>query len=77
MNNPWFKRQGIYYIPVNWVGWFIFILLIAYFIYSFIDIESQSHSVIDILINFLFNALFGIFIYQLIGYFSVKKNKKT
>lgn len=72
MENPWFKRKGSLYIPTSLVGWIFFILLLSYWVYSFIAIQRQSHSLKDTLINFAFNALFGYNVYQFIAYISIK-----
>ncbi|MDA9555349.1 hypothetical protein N9R54_03855 [Pelobium sp.] len=72
MEKPWFKKSGLIYIPQSLVGWLIFLLLIAYWVYSFIDIDKRSHSVSDTLINFIINALFGLFAYLVIARYSSK-----
>ncbi len=77
MEHPWFKRKSVFYIPISGFGWLLFVLLIAYWVYSFVYIDNRSHSVSDTLINFVINALFGAFIYQLIAYLSVKKFKNS
>jgi hypothetical protein len=77
MENPWFKRKGTLYIPTSTVGWLFLILLLSYWVYSFIAIQRQSHSLKDTLINFGFNALFGFFVYQLIAYISIKWFKNS
>jgi hypothetical protein len=70
MNLPWFKRTGIFFLPVSFAGWMILLAAIAYAVYVFIDIDSRSHSVSDTLINFVFNALIIAAVYSLIGYFA-------
>jgi hypothetical protein len=68
MKVPWFKRTGIIFMPVAFPGWLIFIAGIAFAIYSFIDIDSRSHSGSDTLINFVFMCLIIAAVYSLIAY---------
>ncbi len=68
MKFPWFKRIGILYIPQSVAGWIILLAGISYSIYSFIDIDSHSHSVSDTLINFVFRILIIGAVYSLIGF---------
>jgi hypothetical protein len=75
MNLPWFKRAGIFFLPVRFAGWIILLAAITYAVYVFIDIDSRSHSVSDTLINFVFNALIIAAVYSLIGYFGSKQPK--
>jgi hypothetical protein len=75
MNLPWFKRIGIFFIPVSIIGWLIILAGFAYAIYVFIDIDSRSHSVSDTLINFVFNLLIIGAVYSLIGYLASREPK--
>jgi len=68
MNFPWFKRIGIFFIPATIAGWIILVAGIAFAIYSFIDIDSRSHSVSDTLMNFVFMCLIIGAVYSLIAY---------
>lgn len=77
MEKPWFRRSGILYFPNATMGWLFLILLLIYWVYTFIGVDLRSHSVSDTLINFAFNALFGLFVYQIIGYLSVRAFKKS
>ena len=70
MKLNWFTRKGIIYKPASVVGWAILVLAIAYAIFTFIDINSRSHSVSDVLINFVFNLLLIGLIYTVIAYFT-------
>ncbi len=72
MNLPWFKRIGIFFIPVSIMGWFVMIGGIAYSVYVFIDIDKGSHSVSDTLIKFVFNFLIICAVYSLIAYLTSK-----
>ncbi len=51
----WFKAHshGYGWSPDTWEAWVVFFLYIAALIYSFIQIDSSSHSVSDTLINFV------------------------
>ena len=70
MKLNWFTRKGIIYRPASIIGWVILIMAAAYAIFTFIDIDSRSHSVSDTLINFVFNLLLIGVIYSIIGYFT-------
>jgi hypothetical protein len=75
MNLPWFKRTGIFFIPVSFIGWLILLGSIGYAVYVFIDINSTSHSVSDVLIKFMFNCLVIAAVYSLIGFFTAQKTR--
>jgi hypothetical protein len=70
MKLNWFTRKGIIYWPVSIIGWLIFAVAAVYAVYTFIDINSRSHSVSDVMINFVFNLLFIGLVYSVIGYFT-------
>jgi hypothetical protein len=70
MKLNWFTRKGIIYWPVSVIGWVILVIAAAYAIYTFIDIDSHSHSVSDTLINFVFNLLLIGVVYSVIAYFT-------
>ena len=70
MKLNWFTRKGIIYWPASVIGWVILVIAAAYAIYTFIDIDSRSHSVSDTLINFVFNLLLIGLIYSVIAYFT-------
>ncbi len=73
MNLPWFKRFGIFFIPITFIGWLILSGGFCYAVYIFIDIDRKSHSVSDTLINFVFNVLIIAAVYSLIAYFTSRK----
>ncbi|MDB5000154.1 MAG: hypothetical protein JWR76_1231 [Mucilaginibacter sp.] len=75
MKLNWFVRKGIFYWPVSIVGWLILIAGLAYAVYTFVDIDSRSHSASDTLINFGFNLLILGLIYTVIAYFTERKPK--
>ena len=70
MKLNWFTRKGIIYWPASVIGWIILVLAAAYAVYTFFDINSRSHSVSDIMINFVFNLLLIGLVYSIIGYFT-------
>lgn len=73
MKLNWFTRKGIIYRPASLIGWVIMALAAAYAVYTFIDIDSRSHSVSDTLINFVFNFLLIGLVYTIIAYFTEAK----
>jgi hypothetical protein len=73
MKIMWFKRNGILFIPASLYGWIIFIMGFAFAVYSFIDIDSRSHSASDTLINFAFILLIIGAVYSLIAYITSRK----
>ena len=73
MKLNWFTRKGIIYLPAAVAGWVILVIAFAYAVYSFIDIDSRSHSVSDTLINFVFNLLIIGLVYTVVAYFTEKK----
>ena len=69
----WFKRVGIFFVPASMAGWLILAAGLAYAVYTFIDIDSRSHSVSDTLINFVFNLLLIAAVYSLIAFLTSRK----
>lgn len=67
MELHWFKRIGIFFIPVSIIGWLLLIVAVVYAVYVFIEIDSRSHSVSDTLMNFVFNLLIIGAVYSLIA----------
>lgn len=76
MNFPWFKRTGLLFIPVTAVGWLLMIAGVGFAVYSFIDIDSRSHSVSDTLMNFVFRLLIITAIYSFIAYLTSRKRSE-
>ena len=68
MKFPWFKRIGIFFIPTTIAGWIILLAGLAFAVYSFIDIDSRSHSNSDTLMNFVFICLIIGAVYSVIAY---------
>ncbi|MEO6633331.1 MAG: hypothetical protein ABIN13_16455 [Mucilaginibacter sp.] len=75
MKLNWFTRKGIIYWPASIAGWVILVLAVAFAIYTFIDIDSRSHSVSDTLTNFVFNLLMIGLAYTIIAYFTEARRK--
>ena len=76
MKLPWFKRNGIFFIPTAIPGWIILLAGFVFAIYSFIDIDSRSHSASDTLINFVFMLLIIGAVYSLVAYVTSRVIKK-
>ena len=70
MNFPWFKRVGLFFIPSSVIGWMLLIIALAYAVYTFMDIDSRSHSVSDTLINFVFSLIIIGAVYSLVAFFT-------
>jgi hypothetical protein len=70
MDFPWFRRRGWFYLPVSKMGWAILLVAFVYVVYKFREIDSDSHSVSDTLINWVFYVLITGAVYTLIGYWS-------
>jgi hypothetical protein len=71
-----FKRKGVLFMPGGFFGWLILLFALFCFVYTFIIIDSKSHSVSDTLINFFFYAVIFSLAYTLIAYLiSMIKNK--
>lgn len=73
MNASWFKRVGIFYVPVSFIGWIILFAALVVAVYRFLDIDSRSHSASDTLINFFFNLLILGAVYSLVGFLTSRK----
>jgi hypothetical protein len=68
MRINWFKREGIFFIPKSIAGWLILLAAFVFAVYSFIDIDSRSHSVSDTLRNFVFMLVIIFAVYSLVAY---------
>lgn len=75
MKFPWFRRNELFFIPASIVGWIIFCGGVGYAVYSFIQIDSKSHSVSDTLMNFVFRALIICAVYSLIAFLTSRSAK--
>jgi uncharacterized membrane protein HdeD (DUF308 family) len=76
MKLRWFKRNGIIFIPASVIGWIILLAGIVYTVYTFIDIDSRSHSVSDTFMNFVFNFIIILAVYSLIGFLTSRSSEK-
>ncbi len=68
MHLPWFKRFGIFFLPITLMGWSVLLAGATYLVYLFIAIDSVSHSVSDTLRPFVFNLFIVGVIYTGIGF---------
>lgn len=76
MKQPWFSRWAIFFVPQRIGGWVIAASAAVYAVYSFIDIDSRSHSVSDTLINFFFNLLIIAAVYSIIGFIASGRSEE-
>ena len=67
MKLPWFKQNGIFFVPTTFVGWIILLASLVYAVYEFRDIDSRSHSASDTLMNFAFHLLIIATVYTAIA----------
>jgi putative effector of murein hydrolase LrgA (UPF0299 family) len=75
MKINWFRRNGIFFIPTSIIGWIILLSALAFSVYTFIDIDSRSHSASDTLDNFAFHLLFIGAAYSLVAYLTSRSPK--
>jgi hypothetical protein len=68
MSFPWFKKNGIFYIPVTIMGWIILFAGVVCLFWLFIDIDSRSHSASDTLRPFVIWLIILGVVYTVIGY---------
>jgi membrane protein DedA with SNARE-associated domain len=76
MKFPWFKFNGLFFVPKNAIAWLLLAGALVYAVYSFIDIDSRSHSVSDTLMNFVFRLIIIAVVYTLIAYLTSLRNSK-
>lgn len=77
MKLPWFKRYGILFLPIGLIGWLLLMGGILVAVYTFISIDSRSHSASDTLRPFFINLLIIFTVYSLIGFLSQKKSDEA
>lgn len=75
MNLPWFKRKGIFFIPVSIVGWVLLLSALICAVYVFITIDNKRHSGSDALMNFVFHLIIIGAIYSSIAFLTSRKQK--
>ena len=68
MKTRWFKRTGIFFIPVTLSGWLILLAAAGYAVYIFMKIDRESHSVSDTLRPFILYFLFISAVYSVIAF---------
>lgn len=68
MKQQWFKRKGVFFIPISLIGWVIMVVGIIYTVYIFLDIDSRSHSASDTLRPFFIHLLLVGLAYTLIAF---------
>jgi hypothetical protein len=76
MKLPWFKRIGVLFIPTTLMGWTILLAAIVYSVYTFLDIDSRSHSASDTLMNFALNLVLIGVVYMLIAFLTSRGKKE-
>ena len=76
MKLPWFRLYGIFFIPVSIPGWVILLSGAGYSVFSFVEIDTRSHSVSDTLMNFVFRLFIILAGYSIVAFFaSIFKSK--
>jgi hypothetical protein len=75
MKQPWFKRNGIFFIPTSFMGWVILLCALAYAVYTIIELNNSSHSVSDFVRNSVFSLLLIDAIYSLVAYLTIRISK--
>jgi len=75
MKLPWFKRTGMFFIPVSIVGWLILLSAFICAVYVFITIDNKRHSGSDALINFVFHLIIIGAVYSSIAFFTSRKQR--
>ena len=76
MKLPWFRSAGLVFIPVVVPGWIVLLVAAAYSVYSFIEIDSKSHSVSDTLMNFAVRIIIIFAGYTFIAFLASRKKSK-
>lgn len=62
MKKPWFrvKKYGWGWgLPATWQGWMVLVLYVVYIVWAFGRADSHSHSVSDMLLNFIPYVILG------------------
>lgn len=68
MNGYWFKSKlyGWGWTPATWQGWLVLVIFIVLVYFQFKNIDANSHSASDTLINFLPRAGLSILAFIII-----------
>ena len=77
MKFPWFRLYGIFFIPVAIPGWVILLSGAGYSVFSFIKIDSSSHSVSDTLMNFVFRLAIILAGYSIVAFLTSRYKSKN
>ena len=70
MKVSWFKRKGLFFLPISVYGWILFFVAVIYAVYIFFEIDNHSHSVSDTIRNFILNLIIIGVAYSLIALFT-------
>jgi hypothetical protein len=76
MKLKWFRRTGMIFIPSSFPGWIISLIGSGYAVYSFLAIDSRSHSASDTLRPFIFRLMIIFAVYYLIAYLTAGRTTK-
>jgi hypothetical protein len=68
MKYPWFRRYGIFWLPVTLMGWILLAAFAAVAVFLFLDIDSQSHSASDTLRPFIIDLFLLFIVYSFTGF---------
>ena len=73
-----FKKKGLFFIPRSVIAWVIFSISIAYLSYSLFELNNRSHSISDLLLNFLLQLVITWSIFTTVAIFChIFEGKKT
>ena len=73
MNDGWFRRTGIFFIPDSFPGSIITVGVLAYLIHVILDIYRKTASNEEKVCNCVINFLIVFIGYSVIGFFTSKK----
>jgi hypothetical protein len=76
MKFPWFRSAGLLFFPVSIPGWTVLLLAAVCSVYSFIEIDSKSHSVSDTLMNFALRIIIIFAGYTFIAFLASRTKSK-
>ncbi len=49
MKFPWFRRYGLFFLPVSLPGWLLLLGVFAFLVFRFRKIDAHFHSISDTL----------------------------
>jgi quinol-cytochrome oxidoreductase complex cytochrome b subunit len=73
MKFPWFRRYGLFCLPVTMMGWIVVATFMAAAILLFLDIDSRSHSASDTLRPFIIDLFLLFIVYSFIGFLTSRE----